>query len=156
MQLPWSESNEDVAFTYGTRALHTKALIVIISFAGVSSPTNDIKVLLELRSKNIRVTPLTHFSPVSHFHAPLKVEKLYWYAGYDQSQQKKTKNDGMLYSFFKLERMHINLIFLLLTFNMYLSVGDRKKSTIQLKCTLKNRVVSLKHVPVTWVKQHIV
>ena len=63
--------------------------------------------------------------------------------------KKKTKNDGMLYSFFKLERMHINLIFLLLTFNMYLSVGDRKKSTIQLKCTLKNRVVSLKHVPVT-------
>ena len=37
---------------------------------------------------------------------------------------------------------------------MHLSVGHRIKSTKQLKCTLKNRAVSLKHVPVTWVKQH--
>ena len=37
---------------------------------------------------------------------------------------------------------------------MYLSVRHRIKSTKQLKCTLKNRAVSLKHVPVTWVKQH--
>ena len=50
---------------------------------------------------------------------------------------------------FKLEHTHINLIFLLLTLNMYLSVGHRRKSTKQLKCTLKNRAVSLKHVPVT-------
>ena len=37
---------------------------------------------------------------------------------------------------------------------MYFSVGHRIKSTKQLKCTLKNRVVSLKHVNVTWVSQY--
>ena len=50
---------------------------------------------------------------------------------------------------FKFEPMHINLFFLLLTLNMHLSVGYRIKSTKQLKCTLKNRAVSLKYVPVT-------
>ena len=40
----------------------------------------------------------------------------------------------------------INLIFLLLTLNMYLSVEHKIKSTKQLKCTLNNRTVSLKHV----------
>ena len=50
--------------------------------------------------------------------------------------------------------MHINLLFSLLTFNMYLPVGHRIKSTKQLKCTLKNRAVSVKHVPVTLVEQH--
>ena len=50
--------------------------------------------------------------------------------------------------------MHNNLIFLFVTLSMYLSVGHRIKSTKQLKCTLKNRAVSLNHVPVTWVKQH--
>ena len=55
---------------------------------------------------------------------------------------------------FKLEHTHINLFFLLLTLNMYLSVGHRRKSAKQLKCTLKNRAVSLKHAPVTRVKQH--
>ena len=40
----------------------------------------------------------------------------------------------------------INLIFLLLALNMYFSVGYRIKSTKQLKCTLNNWVVSLKHV----------
>ena len=49
----------------------------------------------------------------------------------------------------KLEHMHINLIFLLLTLNMYFSVGRRIKSIKQLKCTLKNRAVYLKHLPVT-------
>ena len=38
-------------------------------------------------------------------------------------------------------------------------INNKNKITItcctkQLKCTLKNRAVSLKHVPVTWVKQH--
>ena len=41
---------------------------------------------------------------------------------------------------------HINLIFLLLTLNMYLSVGHKIKPTKQLKCTLNNGTVSLKHV----------
>ena len=40
----------------------------------------------------------------------------------------------------------INLIFLLLTLKMYLSVGHKIKSTKQLKCTLSNKTVSLKHV----------
>ena len=38
----------------------------------------------------------------------------------------------------------INLFLLLLTLNMYLSVGHRIKSTKNLKCTLDNGVVSLK------------
>ena len=37
---------------------------------------------------------------------------------------------------------------------MYLPVGHRMKFTKQLKYKLKNRAISLKHVPVTWVKQH--
>ena len=80
--------------------------------------------------------------------------RLYWYADYGPSQQKKTKERWHAVFIFKLEHMHINLIFLLLTLNMYLSVGHRIKSTKQLKCTLKNKAVSLKHVHVTWVKQH--
>ena len=48
----------------------------------------------------------------------------------------------------------INLFFLLLTLNMYLSVGLKIKSTKQRKCILSNRLVSLKHVHVTWVSQH--
>ena len=40
----------------------------------------------------------------------------------------------------------INLIFLLLTLDMYLSVGNRIKSIKKLKCALNNRAVSLKHV----------
>ena len=40
----------------------------------------------------------------------------------------------------------INLIILLLTLNMYLSVRHKIKSTKQLKCILNNRAVSLKHV----------
>ena len=43
----------------------------------------------------------------------------------------------------------ISLVFLLLTLNMYLSVGHKIKSTKSLKCTLNNRVVSLNHVHVT-------
>ena len=35
----------------------------------------------------------------------------------------------------------INLIFLLLTLNMYLSVGHRIKSTKKFKCTLNNEVL---------------
>ena len=49
---------------------------------------------------------------------------------------------------------NFNLIFFLLTLNMYLSAGHRMKSTKQLKCTLNNRLVSLKHVNVTWVSQY--
>ena len=48
----------------------------------------------------------------------------------------------------------INQFFLLLTLNMYLSVGHRIKSTKQLKCTLNNGVVSLKHVHETSISQH--
>ena len=49
------------------------------------------------------------------------------------------------------ERCHAVCIFnfehfLLLTLNMYLPVWHRIKSTKQLKCTLNNMVVSLKHV----------
>ena len=40
----------------------------------------------------------------------------------------------------------INLIFLLLTLEMHLSVWHRIKSTKKLKRTLNNRTVSLKHV----------
>ena len=40
------------------------------------------------------------------------------------------------------------------TLNMYLSVGHGIKSIKQLKCTLNNMAVSLKHVHVTWVSQH--
>ena len=36
---------------------------------------------------------------------------------------------------------------------MYLPVGHRIKSTKQVKNTLKNRAVSLKHIPVTSAKQ---
>ena len=43
----------------------------------------------------------------------------------------------------------INLIFLLLTLNMYLSVDYRMEYIKQLKCTLNNSAVSLKHVHVT-------
>ena len=48
----------------------------------------------------------------------------------------------------------INQIFLLLTLNMHLSVGHWIKFTKQLKCTLNNGVVSLKHVHETSVSQH--
>ena len=43
----------------------------------------------------------------------------------------------------------IYLIFLLLTLNMYLSVGHRMKLPKQLKCVLNNEAVYLKHVHVT-------
>ena len=43
----------------------------------------------------------------------------------------------------------INQILLLLTLSMYFSVGHRLKTTKQFKCTLSNRVVSLKYVHVT-------
>ena len=50
--------------------------------------------------------------------------------------------------------MQMNLFFLLSTLNMYLSVGHGVKSTEQLKCTLDNMAVSLKHVHLTGVSQH--
>ena len=56
---------------------------------------------------------------------------------------------------FNFEHMQqINQIFLLLTLNMYLSVGHRIKSTKQLKCTLNTGVVPLKHVTETSISQH--
>ena len=91
---------------------------------------------------------------VTNTCSKLKVEKLYWSSGYGQSQQYKQKNDGMLHLFLNLNTCILILFFLLLTLNMYLSVGHMRKSTKQLKCTFKNRAVSLKHVHVTWVKQH--
>ena len=66
----------------------------------------------------------------------------------------KTKEQWHAVFIFKLEQLHINLIFLLLTLNKYLSVGHRIKSIKQLKCSLKNRTVSLKHVPVARVKEY--
>ena len=66
----------------------------------------------------------------------------------------KTKERWHAVFIFKLEHMHINQIFLFLTLNMDLPVGHRIKSSKQLKCTLNNGVVSLKHVLVTRVKQH--
>ena len=60
----------------------------------------------------------------------------------------KTKQRCHAEFIFKLKHMHINLIFLLLTLGMYLSVGHRIIFIKQLKCTLKNKAVSTKHVPV--------
>ena len=48
----------------------------------------------------------------------------------------------------------ISQFFSLLTLNMYLLVGHRIKPTKQLKCTLNNRVVSLKHLHETSISQH--
>ena len=64
---------------------------------------------------------------------------------------KVNKNTRRCHAVFILnfEHMYINLGFLLFTLNMYLSIEYRIKSTKQLKCTLKNGVVSLKHVNVT-------
>ena len=59
---------------------------------------------------------------------------------------KNTRTNVILYLFEHIQQ--INLIFLLLTLNMYLSVGYRIKSTKQHKCTINNRAVSLKHVHV--------
>ena len=57
------------------------------------------------------------------------------------------KNTGtMLYCIYFEHIQQINLFFLLLNLNMYLLVGDKIKSTKQLKCILNNRTVSLKHV----------
>ena len=53
----------------------------------------------------------------------------------------------MLYFIFSFKHIQqINVTFLLLTLNMYLSVWHKIKSTKQLKSTLNNRAVSLKHV----------
>ena len=43
----------------------------------------------------------------------------------------------------------INIIFSLLTLNMYISVGHRIKSTKHLVCMISNKAVSLRHVHVT-------
>ena len=51
--------------------------------------------------------------------------------------------------FFNLNTCILIYFFFLITLNIYLSVGQRIKSTKQLKCTLKNKAVTLKHVPVT-------
>ena len=50
---------------------------------------------------------------------------------------------------FNFEHMQVNLFFLLLNLNMYLSVKHGIKSTKQLKCTVNDMTVSLKHVHVT-------
>ena len=60
---------------------------------------------------------------------------------------KNTRTNVMLYLSLTLNSFsRLILIFLLLTLNMYLSLGHKIKSTKQLKCTLNNRAVSLKHV----------
>ena len=56
--------------------------------------------------------------------------------------------------FFKLERMHINLIFFIVNFeHVFVSqaqdkINETTKKLKKKKNTLKNRAVSLKHVPV--------
>ena len=60
----------------------------------------------------------------------------------------------MLYLFLTLNTCRWIWVFLLLTLNIYLSVGHRIKFTKQLKCTLNNMAVSLKHVHLTWMSQH--
>ena len=86
----------------------------------------------------------------------LKGETLYWYANCGQRQQQKHQNYNMPYLSFNFKHIQqINLIFLLLTLKMYLSVGHRMKFVKQLKCTLNNKAVSLKHVYVTWASQHV-
>ena len=44
--------------------------------------------------------------------------------------------------------------FFIINFEQNLAIGHMIKSRKQLKCTLKNRAVFLKHVPVTWVRQY--
>ena len=70
-----------------------------------------------------------------------------YYIGIDmlsKSTIKKTERCHVVFIFTFKHIQQINLIFLLLTLNMYLSVGHRIKSTKNLKCTLDNGVVSLK------------
>ena len=59
---------------------------------------------------------------------------------------KNTRTSHAVFIFNSEHIQQINLISLLLTLNMYLSVGHKIKSTKQIKCTLNNRAVSLKHV----------
>ena len=61
----------------------------------------------------------------------LKVETLYWDADYGKNQQKKTLKWYHAVFIFNSEHMQINPVFLLLTLNMDLSVGDRIKPTKQ-------------------------
>ena len=77
---------------------------------------------------------------------------LYWL--WSKSTIKTPERCHVVFSFNFEHIQQINLIFSLLTLNMYLSVGHRIKFTKQLKCTLNNRAVSLKHVHVAWVSQH--
>ena len=69
-----------------------------------------------------------------------------------------TKTPEQCHAVFILNFEHIqqiNLIFLLLTLDRYLSVGHRIKSTKKLKSKLNNRAVSLKHVATCNIKDII-
>ena len=68
-----------------------------------------------------------------------------------QSQQLKHQYDVMLYLFLTFNTCRWIYCFLLLTLNMYLSVGHGIKPTKQLKCTWNNMAVSLKHAHLTGV-----
>ena len=57
------------------------------------------------------------------------------------------KSLELYHALFILNFEHI-LFFLLLTLNLYLPAGHRMKHAKQLKCTLHNNAVSLKHVHV--------
>ena len=68
---------------------------------------------------------------------------------------KNTRRCHVVFIFNFEHIQQINLIFLLLTLDTYLSVGHRIKSTKKLKCTLDNRTVSLKHVATCNIKDVI-
>ena len=78
---------------------------------------------------------------------------IYWL--WSKSATKTPERYHVVFSFNFEHIQQINQIFSLLTLNMYLSVGHRIKFTKQLKGTLSNRAVSLKHVHVAWVSQHV-
>ena len=77
---------------------------------------------------------------------------IYWL--WSKSTIKTAERCHVVFSFNLEHIQQINLIFLLLNLNMYLSVGHRIKITKQFKCTLSSRAVSLKHVHVAGLDQH--
>ena len=77
---------------------------------------------------------------------------IYWL--WSKSTIKTPERCHVVFSFNFEHIQQINLIFSLLTLNMYLLVGHSMKFTKQLNCLLSNRAVSLKQVHVAWVSQH--
>ena len=106
---------------------------------------NEIGVATFFTKQIYRLSLVFH-TLLTNSCSKLKVEALYWYGDCGQSQQKH-QNYVMLFLSLTVNHIwQINLIFLLLTLSMYLSVGHKIKSTKQLKCRLNNKAVSLKHV----------